>query len=154
MAFRTRRQHRYKILRATGFLKFEAQELSRVPFKTPYMDVLIRERYKRYQSAIDRKLSNAEWERQIKTMYFDSKWRRKTRTGKIKYDVWAMLRDFEDRYRAKHPSYTSPWEKRRKAWKDFVAKLERTYEKYPRKMPVVKLQYIKTGGAEIVRESK
>lgn len=150
--FRTRRQKRYSVERACGFLPFEARELSKVPFKTPYMDVLLKERYKRYQSALDRKLSRAEYERQIKTMYFDGKWRRRTRTGKIAYDPWAMLRDFEDRYRAKNPDYSSPWEKRRKAWKDFVGKLERTYEKYPRKMPVVKLKYLETGGAEIVKE--
>jgi len=85
-------------------------------------------------------------------MYFDSKWRKRTRTGRIVYDTWAMLRDFEDKYRAKHPQYKSPWEKRRKAWKSFVAKLERTYERYPRKMPVIKLKYLESGGAEIVKE--
>jgi len=152
MAFKTRRQHRYEILRLAGFLPFEARELSRIPFRVPYIDMLLRERHKRYKSALDRKMSRAEYERQIKTMYFDSKWRRRTRTGRIVYDTWAMLRDFEDKYRAKNPQYESPWEKRRKAWKDFVGKLERTYERYPKKMPVVKLRYLPTGGAEIAKE--
>ena len=152
MAFRTRRQHRYQILRLAGMLPFEARELSRVPFKVPYMDALIRERHKRYEVALAKKMSRAEYERQIKTMYFDGKWRKRTRTGRIVYDTWAMLRDFEDKYRAKHPDYESPWEKRRKAWKDFVGKLERTYQKYPRKMPSVKLRYLPEGGAEIVKE--
>lgn len=152
MAFRTRRQNRYKVLRASGFLPFEAKELSRVAFRVPYMDVMIKERYKRYKAALDRKLSRAEYERQIKTMYFDSKWRRRTRTGRFKYDPWAMLRDFEHTYRAKFPDYQSPWERRRKAWRNFVAKLEATYEKYPRKMPRIKLEYLPEGGARIVEE--
>jgi len=150
MAFKTRRQNRYQILRKTGFLPFESQELSRIPFKVPYMDVLIKQRHKRYESALARNMSRAEWERQLKTMYFDNKWRRRTRTGRIKYDTWAMLRDFEEKYRAKNPAYESPWEKRRKDWKSFVGKLERTYEKYPRKMPVTKIRYRPEGGAEIV----
>lgn len=152
MAFRTRRQNRYKVLIAASFMPFEARELSRVAFRVPYMDVLIKERYKKYKGALDRKLSRTEYERQIKAMYFDSKWRRRTRTGKLKYDPWAMLRDFEHNYRAKHPDYSSPWEKRRRAWKDFVSKLDATYERYPRKMPVVKLRYLPEGGAEIVEE--
>ena len=151
MAFKTRRQRRYQILRLAGFLPFEARELSRVPFKVPYMDALVKQRHKRYESALGRKLSRAEYERQIKTIYFDSKWRKRTRTGKIKYDVWAMLRDFENKYRAKNPQYESPWEKRRKAWKDFTKKLEATYSRYPRSMPVVKLRYLPSGGAEIVK---
>lgn len=149
MALRTRRQHRYEILRASGFLPFEASALSKVSFRVPYMDVLIKERHKRYKAAIDRKLSQAEYERQIKTEYFDSKWRSKTKTGRFRYDPWKMLREFERDYRYKHPEYESPWEKRRKTWRDFVNKLDRTYEKYPRKMPVVKLRYLPEGGAEI-----
>lgn len=151
MAFKTRRQRRYEVLRLAGFLPFEARELSRVSSRVPYMDVLIKERHKRHREAIDRKLSGAEWERQIKSEYFDSRWRRRTRLGKIKYDTWAMLRDFEDKYRAKHPEYQSPWEKRRRAWKDFVSKLERTYQRYPKMMPVVNLRYLPTGGAEITK---
>lgn len=152
MAFRTRRQNRYRVLRATGFLSFEAKELSKVPFRTPYFDTLIKERHKRYQAAIDRKLTRAEYERQIKTLYFDNKWRSRTKTGRIAYDPWKMLRNFEYTYRLKHPEYESPWEKRRKAWKDFIEKLDRTYEKYPRKMPTRRLRYLPEGGAEIVEE--
>lgn len=152
MAFRTRRQNRYQIMRAAGFLPFEARELSRVPIKTPYLDAMVKQRHKRYKDALDRKLSRAEYERQIKTMYFDSKWRSKTRTGRIKYDPWAMLRDFEHEYRYRHPEYESPWESRRKKWRDFVSKLEATYSKYPRKMPVKKLRYLPEGGAEVVKE--
>lgn len=150
MAFRTRRQNRYRVLRAVGFLPFERKELSNVPFKTPYFDALIKERHKRYQSAIDRKLSRAEYERQIKLLYFDNKWLSRTATGRARLDPWKMLKDFEHTYRLKHPEYESPWEKRRRAWKDFITKLDRTYEKYPRKMPAVKIRYKPEGGAEIV----
>jgi len=61
-----------------------------------------------------------------------------------------MLKDFEAKFRARFPNYESPWEKKRKVWKDFTAKLEATYSKYPRKMPVKRLEYLPTGGARFV----
>lgn len=148
--FKTRRQRRYERLRQTGFFPLEAQVLSKVPFSVPYMDKLIMERYKRYSAAMARKMTRAAWEKQTHDIYRENKWIKRTRAGILKYDVWAMLRDFEDRYRAQNPEYESPWQARRKAWRDFVTKLEATYSKYPRRMPVPRLRYRPEGGAEII----
>ena len=133
MAFKTRRQHRYYVLRAAGFLPFESRELSRISFSVPYMDVLVRTRFKELNKALDNKMSRAEWERRIKTRYFDNGWRRWSRQHKAIYDTWKMLRDFESDYRVKHPAYESPWEKRRRSWKDFTEKIERLYNQPPQK---------------------
>jgi len=129
MAFRTRRQERYVALRKKGFLKFEANDLSKVPFSTPYMKALISERNQKHNAASKRKISQTQWEQSIKLMYFDMKWRTKTKSGNIKYDVWQMLREFEEQYKQKHPQYQSPWQKKRKGWKDFVSKVEKTLQK-------------------------
>jgi len=131
MAFRTRRQNRYAKLRDAGFLPFEARALSKVPLKgVPWMKKMIRERYQLYKKAKQEKTSQKAWERQIKQIYIEEdfmflgagKWR-------AEYDPWQMLRSYEDKYKAKQPQYESPWKKRRKGWKDFIAKYERTVKK-------------------------
>lgn len=132
MAFRSRRQHRYLILRDTGFLKFEARELSKIPFNIPYMDTLIKERYKAAKDAARDKITERGWKKIITNMYFDKGFTKTDKkTGKKTPDAWQMFRDFEFKFKSKHPEYESPWEKRRKNWKDFVAKIEKTYDKYP-----------------------
>lgn len=150
MAFKTRRQRRYDILRKSGFLPFEARTMSRVPFRVPYMDVMIKERFKGFDEALAKGVSRTGWEKIIKNFYIGNNWRKRTRLGRMKYDPWQMLRDFESKFRAKHPEYESPWEKRRRSWRDFVNKLEKTYQKYPKGMPEVKLRYKPEGGAEII----
>ena len=151
MAFKTRRQRRYDILRIAGFLPFEARELSRVPFKVPYMDVLIKERYKRFQEVTRAKWSWAGYERLIRAEYRDKNWQRQARAGRVRDDVWAMLRAFEHAYRAKHPDYESPWQKRRRGWRKFLRQVEDEYLKYPKRMPRVRIRYKPEGGAEIVK---
>lgn len=132
MAFRTRRQKRYENLRNNGFLPFEARVLSKVPRKVPYMPPLIANRAKLQVKAKKEEWSQKRYEDYIKKLYKDRGWLGLTRTGKVKYDTWQMLRESEDRYRNKHPEYSSPWLKKQKVWRDFVAKFERTVEKYPR----------------------
>lgn len=159
MAFRTRRQHRYQILRDTGFLPFEAKALSKIPFNVPYIDAMIKDRYKQVKEAGSEKVSQREWERRIKGMYVDRNFTKTDKkTGRITLDPWQMMRDFEFKYKAKHPDYESPWEKRRKNWKDFMAKIERTYSKYPegaaynKKAKPGTLKYLPQGGAELIKE--
>jgi len=130
--FRTRRQHRYEVLRKIGCLKFEAFAWSKVPFRVPYMDELMKGRFRSFEKAMKEGKSNAEFNRGIKREYRDRGYLKRTRLGQLVGDPWAYLRDFENRYRSKHPEYESPWQKRRKAFVDFIAKVERTIEKYPR----------------------
>lgn len=131
MAFRTRRQYRYDLLRKSGFLPFEARSLSRVPLRIPYLDQLIKERFIAYQQAAKEGQTRAKWQRSIKNRYRGENWinlRGQT-------DPWKMFRAFEYTYRAKHPEYESPWEKRRRQMKDFIATVEKEIVELPEKKP-------------------
>jgi len=162
MPYKTRRQTRYENLRKAGFVGFESRALSRVSPRVPYMLPLMKERYAEYQRASNRAqkqgLTETEFSKQwlthIKRRYIAKGW-------KHKGDVWGvtvafrMLKDSERTYKYKHPQYDSPWEKRQKDWRDFIAKIDATYEKYPsgraygkREAPP-KLRYLPEGGAVI-----
>ena len=130
MAFRTRRQARYQKLRNSGFLPFESRALSRVPFKIcPYMRQLINDRQETVLEAKRAGAAKTQYENQIKGLYNKEKWLKRDRINRAVADPWRMLRDYEDRWRQKQPSYTSPWEAKYRRWKDFYSKLERTMEK-------------------------
>ena len=163
MPYRTRRQNRYEALRKAGFVGFEARALSRVSPRVPYMLPLMKERYAEYQRAMRRAQKqglteiefNKQWLTHIKRRYVMKGWKRRS-------DVWGvtvgfrMLKDAERAYKYKQPQYVSPWEKRQKQWRDFIAKIDATYEKYPkgrvygRRKPSVRLRYKPEGGAEII----
>ena len=124
---KTRRQQRYTILRKAGFLPFEARPLSRVPIRTvPYMKGLIRERQDMFRRAQGDNITIDRWRSQIKELYIIDKFLSIDRKGKKVADPWAFLRDYEDRWRAKNPSYESPWEKRRRSWRRFMEMIEKT----------------------------
>jgi len=157
MPYKTRRQNRYENLRKAGFVGFEARALSRVSPRVPYMLPLMQKRYEEYQRATKRAQRqgltevefNKQWQTHIKRRYVANRWKRRG-------DVWGvtvafrMLKEAERQFKYKHPAYESPWEKRQKDWRNFIAKIDATYEKYPKKMPKVKLRYKPEGGAEIV----
>jgi len=132
MAFRTRRQKQYTYLRDKGFLPFEAQALSKVPRKVPYMPSLVRSRSATFNRAKKENWSNTKYEKYIKAIYRRKGWTTLTRAGGETFSPWAMLRDVEDRYKDKHPEYTSPWLRKQKQWRNFQSKYERGEEKYPR----------------------
>jgi hypothetical protein len=127
--YKTRRRNRYEKLRLSGFLPFEARTLSRVPFRVPYIRSLMTVRRRMLRNALKEGMSRAGWERKIKTEYFDSGWLKWAKRKQAVYDPWKMLKDFERGYKARHPEYVSPWEKKQKNMPDFLEKIERTYEK-------------------------
>lgn len=123
----TRRQQRYSKLRHNGFCAFEAKPLSEIPIKiVPYMKPLIRERRRMFAEALRDKLTAAQWEAQIKAYYFKHRFLKPNRLGKDVPNPWAMVKDFEDKYKDKYPVYESPGPKKRRIWGDFMAKIERT----------------------------
>lgn len=129
MVFKTRRQNRYSQMRRAGFLPFEARPLSKVPFAIcPYLRRLIREREGELGKARRQGATQRQWEDHIKGRYAANRWLRAGKK-KIEADPWRMLRDYEDKWKAKQPQYTSPWQKRWRNWKDFLAKAERTIAK-------------------------
>ena len=133
MAFRTRRQNKYLRLRRLSFLPFEARPFSRFAFiKVPYFKGMIEDRIEMFQEAQRDGLSIRQWEARIKKFYDDNRWL-KAGKRRIQADPWKMLKDYENKYRDKHPEYTSPWEPKWKDWKGFLARAERTIQKQTRR---------------------
>ena len=132
MAFRTRRQHRYEVLRKIFCLKFEAFAWSKVPFYVPYMNELMKGRFKSFDKAMKEGKSREEFSKEIKKEYRDRGYLKRNRLGQAVGDPWAYLRDFEHKYRSKHPEYESPWLPRQRRFRDFMKKIEGTIKKYPK----------------------
>lgn len=131
-------RHRYEILLGAGFLRFEAKEFCKVPIrKTPYIDEMIKARFKEHQEHLKNKGTTKDWEIRIKTMYIDGKLIKTTKKGKT-FDPWKLLRNFEAKFKLKHPEYQSPWRKRQKDWQKFRRNMDRALKeeaegrKYPR----------------------
>lgn len=141
-----RRIARYEKLRKVGFLPFEAEPLSKVPFyivvwkgktagqKIPYMERVVRERRKlqtnTLKAARERGLTKIEWgkawKRKITELYNHNRWLKRNKAGQLVPDPWAMLRDFEDRFKHRTPEYESPWQPRQRDYRKDIAKLEET----------------------------
>lgn len=130
MVMRKTRQARYENLRKNGFLPFEARPISRVLRKVPYIPQMVATRSSLLARARREGWSQKRYETYIKEQYRKKGWRKPNRVGKIVDDPWQMLRDYEDRYKSRHPEYTSPWVKKQKKWRDFISKFDRGLEKY------------------------
>jgi hypothetical protein len=140
----TRRQKVYNALKNVGFLPFEARDITRVsritpsgkrikvrpiPLSVPYVKEMIRERAKEHRAAKAAGVTDTEWIKRIRDRYDENDWY--NREGNR--SLWPMIREYEDRYRAKHPQYESPGEKRkRKTTRDFIDRWDRGEQKYPK----------------------
>jgi len=124
---KTRRMQRFANLRKLAFTKFEAFTLSKVsPSITPYFREMMKERAEMAAKAFKMGITEKQFEAQIKELYRINRWVKKNRAGRIMADPWKMFRNFEDKFKQKTPAYTSPWQKRQKNMRDFVAKYERS----------------------------
>ena len=123
--FKTRRQEHYVKLCNAGFLKFEAYPLSKVPWKTPYLQGLVRQRQRRLKDSVQAKITIRQYEDSIKALYRSNRWLKRNRVGKIVADPWRMLRDAEDKWKEQQATYESPWVRKYKDFRDFRARIER-----------------------------
>lgn len=130
--FRPIRQKRYKKWLDAGFLPFEAMALSKVSDSVPYVANMRRKRKGDLTKHTKAGKSKAAWRAQIIAMYKRSGYTQTDKQGNEVYSPWAMLRDYEDRYKDRHPEYTSPFLKKQKVYRQFGSKYERGIEKYPR----------------------
>lgn len=101
MAFKLRRQTRKWHFLNAGFLPFEAQYLSAVPMKLPYVKKMMRERKELLRRATVGGWTRKEYEREIKDRYVENGWLIKettiSRKGWIgRADPWAMLRYYRE----------------------------------------------------------
>lgn len=129
---KTKREQRRRYLISKGFLPFEARALSRSPIKiVPYFKALIADRASEYAEwmADKDKGGHTYWQIHLIKRYKDNGWMKSDRKGRRIGDPWQMFRAAEDKFKAKNPTYDSPWEKRPRTRKDFVEKMERTIRK-------------------------
>ncbi len=129
---KTKRMRRYLKLVDAGFMPFEARGLSRIPFTVPYMGGLLRARHIRYTWARKKGLTDRQYAKAIRQLYLANDWIKLDKAGRRRGDPWKLLREFEDRYREKHPEYQSPGEKRRRRFRrwegDYISKKYRSDE--------------------------
>lgn len=108
-----RQGQRRRILERYAFTEFEAEALKVVPIKpTPYFKDLCQERVKEHQRWLNDGRTEADWLQHIIERYRANSWYKRDDFGTPIADPFKMLRDFEDRYRDRHPQYVSPWEKK------------------------------------------
>jgi len=136
-------------------MKAEARTLSKISFAVPYMKPLIKDRAKKHDYFIAEGGSEKDWLKAIKKDYTDNGWR-KIGEGWTAKVIFRMLKAVGKTYKYKHPEFESPWESKKKSHADISAKLDATYEKYPKGKTYTKrqqprrIEYLPGGGARMV----
>lgn len=111
----TMRERRYNYLRKNGFFPAEARELSRTSRQgllAPYFQLWIKSRRRLFANAKRYKWADREYRDYVKKQYTDRGFLKQDSIGRIRIDVWAMLRDYEEKARRRGEEYESPWKKR------------------------------------------
>lgn len=112
------RQKRYEFLIARGFFPLEARQLSRVSrggMKAPYFKRMSNSRKRLYDNAVRYGWSETKYRDYIRQMYIDNGLYNRDILGRIRIDVWQLLRYYEEQTYARGEEYESPWRiKRRK----------------------------------------
>ena len=138
MAYKTRRETRYRVLLNAGCPKWEARPLSRIPQgkDVPYMKVFIAQRKGEYDRAIkqankkglSREAFIKQWGTHIKRRYNAMNWKhKKERWGATV--AFRMIKTIKQGYVSKKPEYESPWFQRKKRWQVLRAKIDREYDR-------------------------
>ena len=133
-SIRPRRLQRRNVLLKSGFLPFEAMEISKIPVNAPYLKDMIKERRSAFQEAIRVKLPAYAWKEVVYDVYI-SRGLTKLRFGMDFPDVWKYIRMLAERSKTKYPEYTSPSKKQPKVKKtseEFGEKFDRGEQKYPK----------------------
>ena len=153
--YKTRRQQRSLALKDAHFLPFERIALSKINFSVPYMKPLIKKRNSDYDQFIADGGRDSKWGATMRKRYKDNGWY-KVGGGWNRTVAFRMLKSVEKEWKYKHPAYDSPWEKRRKSPASILAKLDATYEKYPRGKTYTKrqqprrIEHLPEGGARFI----
>jgi hypothetical protein len=132
----TIREARYATLRKAGFLRSEALAFSKFDWRaTPYIAQLVTQRavsynnFKNNNKDLTPKDREKQWENRIQKLCLQNGWYKdwKNAKGETKrvIDPWAELRQREDSYKPKHPSYESPHVKKWRDFQSFEAKLNK-----------------------------
>ncbi len=111
------RKRKIAYLQRNGFLPSEARQLSRTSHQgllSPYFQYWIRSRRRLYDNSKMYDWTSQEYRDYIKQQYIDIGALKSDNLGRIRIDVWAMLRYFEEKSYRRGEEYESPWKKRAK----------------------------------------
>ena len=113
-----------------GFIEEEAEVFFRLPPETPYLASMVRGRAKLHNEKRKKKWSDQKYRDEVIDLYRKNKWLKRTRTGKLVIQPYALLKDHEHRYKARHRDYRSPGEQRRRDFRSWQRRWERTRARY------------------------
>lgn len=88
-----------------GFLDFEIEVLKNIPISLPYLRNLRGHRDRWYKRSIKEGKSKRTFENEVERFYIDMGF---THPETNEFDIWQLIRDYEKRYKVKHPKYDSP----------------------------------------------
>ena len=111
------REKRINYFIRNGFFKSEAIQLSRTSksgMKAPYFMSMVRSRRRTWENAKRNNWTEKKYRDYIKKQYLDKGFVKSDKLGRKRVDVWALLRDFEERAFRRGEEYESPWIKKTK----------------------------------------
>ncbi len=109
------RQRRYDYLITNGFMPSEAQELSRTTrngMSAPYFRRMVRSRRRTVDNLKRSGYSPLKIKEYLKRQYINNNMTKQDSLGRVKADVWKLLRDQEDKSRRQGEEYESAWMKK------------------------------------------
>lgn len=109
------RQRKYNYYIKNGWYPQEAIELSRVSregMKANYFQTMLRSRRRTVENLKGYGYTDTEIREYIKKQYIDKGFIKYDRVGRRRIDVWALVRDYEDKAHRRGEEYDSPWKKR------------------------------------------
>ncbi len=111
----TMRQRKINYLVRQGFFASEAVELSRTSragMKASYFRFFIRSRRRTLDNSKTNNWSEKRYRDFIRQKYIDIGALKPDSLGRMRVDVWAMLRAFEEKARMREDEYESPWRRK------------------------------------------
>ena len=139
----TIRQRKYDYLVKMGFYPNEATELSRTSRKgmsAPYFRRMVRSRKRSIENLKNTGKSESEIKTYIKNKYIANGWLRKDSLGRLRIDVWKLLRFHEEQSYDRGEEYESPWKKRGKTRSTTKKAYKRITRKDMLKSMIIKLE--------------
>jgi len=111
----TMRSKKIAYLMRQGFFYPEAVELSRTSragMKATYFRFMIRSRRRTLDNSKKNNWGDKRYRDFIKQKYIDIGALKPDSLGRMRVDVWAMLRAFEEKARMREDEYESPWRRK------------------------------------------
>jgi len=90
----------------------ELSRTSRGGMRAPYFQFMIHSRRRLFENAKRYDWGEQKYRDYVKKLYADAGFLKTDKLGRLRVDVWAMLRDYEELAHRRGEEYESPWKKR------------------------------------------